>query len=72
MIPRPIQPTFALPHLGGNADADAAARKRQYGRDLQEQVQENLRRKGLEGQVLFIWIFAMHRSLFKSNQIFQL
>jgi hypothetical protein len=48
MMPKP---TFALPHLGGNADNDAAARKRQYGRDLQEQVQENLRRKELDGQV---------------------
>jgi hypothetical protein len=46
-----LRPTFALPHLGGNADSDAAAKKRQYGRELQEQVQENIRRKELKDQV---------------------
>ena len=46
-----VRPTFALPHLGGNAESDVAARKRQYGRELQQQVQENLRRKELDGQV---------------------
>ena len=42
MISRPV---FALPHLGEGIENDIAARKRQYGRDLQEQAKDNLRRK---------------------------
>jgi hypothetical protein len=47
----PKRPTFALPHLGAASDNDSAARKRQYRVDLQDQMNDNQRRKAQDWRV---------------------